>query len=145
MEDRDGSFACSLAAVGPTQKIDYNTPTSRLIQGSDIWNRTDGHNAARVDVRVTPIIMLLDMLEVSRILERGVVPVKVLHPLVNVWIPITDGPSIALEVAVVDRIEAHDCRVEPDVCLREPVTDEEGRLGGMLCGKHGFDAVERGE
>lgn len=104
-----------------------------LCQGSNVWHWTKRHDTAGVDVWVTPVVMLLDMLEVGRVLERGVVPVKVPQPLMDVWVPIADGPSIALEVTVVDGIEAHDRRVEPDVCFRESVTKEEGRLSGMLC------------
>ena len=89
--------------------------------------------------------MFLDMLEVGRIFERGVVPVKVLHPLVYVWVSITDGPSIALEVSVIDGVEAHDRRVEPDVRLSESGTNEEGGLSGVLCLENGFDAIERGK
>lgn len=94
---------------------------------------------------MAPVIMLLDMLEVGRILERGVVPVKVQHPLVDMRVPVTDGPSIALEVAVVDGIEAHDRRVEPDVCLGESVPDEKGRFGAVLRCEHGLDPIERGK
>ena len=89
--------------------------------------------------------MLLDMLEVGRILECGVVPVKVPHPLVNMRVPITDGPSIALEVTVIDRVEAHDRRVEPDVRLGESVTNEEGGLSCVLRSERGLDAIERGK
>ena len=96
-------------------------------------------------MRMTPVIMFLDMLEVGCILERRVVPIKVLHPPVDVRVPVADGPGIALEVTVVDGIEAYDCRVEPDVCLGESVTDEERRLGGMLCLEHGLDPIERGK
>ena len=62
---------------------------------------------------MAPVIILLDMLEVGRTLKRGVVPVKVPHPLVDMWVPITDGPGNALEVTVINRFEAHDRRVEP--------------------------------
>ena len=86
--------------------------------------------------------MLLDMLEVGRILERGMVPVKVQHPLVNMRVPVTDSPSIALEVAVVDGIEAYNRRVEPDICLGESVPDEKGRFGGVLCREHSLDPIE---
>lgn len=96
-------------------------------------------------MRMTPVIMLLDMLEVGRILERRVVPVKVLQPLVDVRVPVADGPSIALEVTVINGIEAHDRRVEPDVCLGESITDEERRLSGMLCREHALDPIERGK
>jgi len=87
--------------------------------------------------------MLLDMLEVGRILERGVVPVKVPQPLVDLRVPVADSPSVALEVTVVDGIEPHDCRVEPDVCLGESITDEEGRWSAVLCREHRFDSIER--
>ena len=94
---------------------------------------------------MAPVIMFLDMLEVGRILERGVVPVKVQQPLVDMRVPVADGPSIALEVTVVDGIEAHDRRVEPDVRLGESVPDEKGRFSGVLCREHGLDPIERGK
>ena len=94
---------------------------------------------------MAPVVMLLDMLEVGCILERGIVPEKVPHPLVDMRIPITDGPSIALEVTVINRVEAHDRRVEPDVCFGELVTNEEGRFCCVLRSEHGLDAIERGK
>ena len=70
---------------------------------------------------MVPVRMLLDMLEVGRILKRGVVPVKVPRPLVDMRVSITDDPGIALEVTVINRVEAYDPRVEPDVCTKQSV------------------------
>ena len=115
--------------------------TSDLISGTG----PTGNDTTGVDVRMAPVIMLLDMLEVGRIFERGVVPVKVQQPLVDMRVPVADGPGIALEVTVVDGIEAHDRRVEPDVRLGESVPDEKGQLSGVLCRQHGLDPIERGK
>ena len=70
---------------------------------------------------MAPVINLLAMLEVGRTPKHGVVPVKVPRPLVDMRVPITDGPGIALEVTVINRVEAYDRRVEPDVCTRQSV------------------------
>ena len=76
---------------------------------------------------MAPVIILLAMLEVGRTLKRGVVPVKVPHPLVDMRVPITDGPGIALEVTVINRVEAYDRRVEPDVCTRQSVRPKDDK------------------
>lgn len=110
-----------------------------------VWHWTKRHDTGRVDVWMAPVVVLLDMLEVGCILERGVVPVKVPHPLVDMRVPITDRPGIALEVTVINRVEAHDRRVEPDVCFGELVTNEEGRFCCVLRGEYGLDAIERGK
>ena len=41
-----------------------------------------------------------------RVLERGVVPVQLAHPQVEVRVPLADRTQVALEVAVVHRVEA---------------------------------------
>ena len=84
-----------------------------------------------------PIIMRLDMLKVSRILKRGVVPIEVLHPLVDRWVVVLypfpslviiihtlerEGreahpysPNITLKMPHINRVEPHDRRKKPHV------------------------------
>ena len=51
--------------------------------------------------------MYLDMIEVTGVLERGVVPVQLPHPQVQVRVPLADRTQVTLEVAVVHRIKAN--------------------------------------
>lgn len=90
-----------------------------------VWHRAYRHNSSGVDLsqntavsrysrhphmtnhRLGRIIMCLDMVEVTRIFERGNIPVQLAQPQVNRWVAITDGAQVALEVPEINRIEAH--------------------------------------
>ncbi len=50
--------------------------------------------------------MRLDVVEIGGRLERVVVPIKILHPLVDRGVPMPDVAYVALEVAYVDGVEA---------------------------------------
>ena len=54
-----------------------------------------------------PVIVGLDVIEVSCILESWIVPVQFPHPLVYGGVAVTDGADVALEVTDVDGIEAN--------------------------------------
>lgn len=95
---------------------------------------------------MTARIMVLDVQEIRRLLERRHVPVQPPHPLVNRGIPGTDIADVALEVLHVHGIEADDGHEETNVdfCKRraEPV-------GLVRVGRDfrqmGFGAVQGGE
>jgi hypothetical protein len=71
------------------------------------------------------LTMCFDVIKVGRVLERRIVPVEVLHPLVNVGISIPNGAVVALEMAMVDGVETNDCGVQTNVGFSHAVTDEE--------------------
>ncbi|KAI3478449.1 hypothetical protein L1887_59657 [Cichorium endivia] len=68
---------------------------------------------------------------------RGVVPVEVLHPLVDVRVSVADGAQVALEVRKVDGVEADDGGVEADVGLGERVGVQVGAAVGEQSFPHG--------
>ena len=86
--------------------------------------------------------MALDMLELRCLAERRLVPVQLAQPLVQGRIPAADIPDVAFEVLYVHHVEAHDRRVEPDICFRDVLAIVEGSGRG---GKVRFGAVEGGE
>ena len=56
-------------------------------------------------------IVILDMLELSRVAEFGMIPVQIPQPFVDCWIPTADVAEIGLEVLDIHGIETHNCRV----------------------------------
>ena len=60
-------------------------------------------------------IMLFDMHKLRRFTERGHLPVQLPQPLMKRGIAAPDVADVALEVLDVDRVEADDGGVEPDV------------------------------
>ena len=69
--------------------------------------------------------MRLDMLKIARILERGVLPIELAQPAVDVRVSVADGADVALEVHDVDGVEA-DLGNEQR-CGRYRSCDEEAR------------------
>lgn len=82
--------------------------------------------------------MVSDVFKVGRLLERLVLPVQVLQPPVELRVVVSDEPSIALEVGVVDRVEADEGREESDVGLGEDTPDEV-----VLALQKSLESVER--
>jgi len=56
-------------------------------------------------------IMLLDMLELCRLAEGRMVPVKIAHPAVDIRVTRADIANVALEVLDIDRVEADGCGI----------------------------------
>jgi hypothetical protein len=85
-------------------------------------------------------VVILDMLKLSRILERREVPVQMPHPLVQVGISRPDVANVALEMLHIDGVEAHNRRVQTDICFCDCWRREEvGRR--RLC-EMGFETVQ---
>lgn len=80
----------------------------------------------RVDVGVRLEVVRLDTVKVGCVLESWVVPVQVLHPLVDEWVAIPDGSVVALEVEVVDRVEPDNGCKETNVGLGKLIGVEVG-------------------
>jgi hypothetical protein len=51
----------------------------------DVRDRSNGHDPSRIDRRVRPVIMCLDVFEVCGILERRAIPIQLFHPAVQMW------------------------------------------------------------
>lgn len=54
-----------------------------LIQGKNVRQRANRCDGERVDLRMGPGVVVLDVQEVGSVLEGWVVPVQVSHPLVD--------------------------------------------------------------
>ena len=54
-----------------------------------------------------PIVMGLDMIEITRIFECGNIPIQLAHPQVNCRIPVANGAQVALEVSNINWVKAY--------------------------------------
>lgn len=116
-----------------------------LILGEDIRNRPNGRDGKLVDLLMTLCIMLLDMLEISRLPERRYIPVQLAHPAMNSGVPGANIANITLKMLDIHRVKADNGREEPDISLGDGGAKVEGRLGALRSGEVGFDLVEGGE
>ena len=115
-------------------------------------------------MRVRPVVMRLDVVEVARRPERLDVPIELAHPpesasahhvshilhvshqtqgeivcvQVDRRVPVADRADVALEVADVHRVKADDGDEEADIRLGEPVADQV-----VLAREHLLEPVER--
>jgi hypothetical protein len=64
-------------------------------------------------------VMVLNMLKLRRVLERGIIPVEMSHPLMEIGITTPNIADIALEMLYVDRIEAHDSGIQADISFSD--------------------------
>lgn len=74
-------------------------------------------NGQRVNLRMTPRVMPLDVLKLRGILERRLVPVQVTHPLMHGRISRANIANVALEVLDVNGVEANQRDIQPNVRL----------------------------
>ena len=67
-------------------------------------------------------VVFLDVLKVRRLTELWHVPVEVAEPGMQSWVAASDVANVALEMLHVDRVEADDGRVQPEVgvCQSSP-------------------------
>lgn len=102
--------------------------------------RPQRRNAIRVNLRMAPRIMPLDVVKLRRLLERRMVPVQVAHPLVQTRVAAADVANVALEVLHIHRVEARQRHVQADVRLGDVLAQEVGAVG--LRGEVLLSAVE---
>lgn len=69
----------------------------------------------RINLMVTTRVVVLDMCELSRILESWHVPVKIPDPFVQSRIAASNITNVALEVLHINRVEPDDGCEEADV------------------------------
>lgn len=89
-------------------------------------------------------IVELDMLKLSRLTKRRVIPVHRSQPAVDRRVSGTNITDVALEVLDINGIKADDCREKTDIGLGDCVAEEEGRDCGLL-GQVCLNFVERVE
>jgi hypothetical protein len=103
-----------------------------LVRLEDIrdWSRRD--NAQWVQHEMARHIVLLDMLELRRLLERRYVPIQIPEPAMDGRVPAADVADVALEVLQVDCVEADDGHVQAYVCFGDVGAEVVWPFGG--CG-----------
>ncbi len=79
-----------------------------IVRGVEIKDWSLGNKTSRVHIRMTLVVMQLDVVKIARFLNPWLL-VKVFEivPEIGVFINVT---QVALEVDVIDGIEAHQCR-----------------------------------
>lgn len=82
---------------------------------------------------MTLAVILLDMLEISRVLDTWDIPVHVLQPSVEIWITMPYTPNHELEMLLVYCVEAYNGCVELDVYLRRVRCAEYVKGRGIRC------------
>jgi len=94
-----------------------------LISIFNVWPRAPWRDCLWVDISMTLAVVLLDMLEVGRVLELRMVPVHALEPIVQGWILASDHAEIALEVLDVDCVETDQGAEDTDIDLGHVVAE----------------------
>src|SRR5215210_2519001 len=103
---------------------------SAVVRFGEVEDRTLRHYASRVDALVAPVVVLLDVVHVDRLCDAwSLVEVLQIAPQVRV---VHDTPQIALEVAVIDGVEANERGKEAPVGLRYAVATQEAPGGENL-------------
>lgn len=88
-----------------------------ILLTQNVRQRANRRDLIFVDLAMALRIMVLDMLELCRLSERRYVPVQMAHPLVEVWVSRSNVADVAFEMLDVDRVEADNGGVEPNICL----------------------------
>lgn len=90
-----------------------------LLLLQNIRQRPNRRNLKLINLPMALGVVLLDVLKLRRVLEGGIVPVQMPHPLVDVGKSTSDIANVALEVLYVNGIEAHDCCIQTNVGFRD--------------------------
>src|SRR5699024_5173202 len=130
LRDRPGRGSCTEGAPAQVFTSVWGRPSARIRAGRD--------DLRRVDALVHVVVVHPDVVEVRGVTKtRGLEQVTRVGPQRRVLADFTD---VALEVAVVDRVEAHQGGKEPDVGHGDVVTDQVSAVGEVF-----FQVVEAGE
>lgn len=86
-----------------------------LVGLEDIRDRAGRDNAGRVQHEMAGHVVLLDVLELRRLLERRHGPVEMAEPAVDEGVAAADVADVAFEVLHVDGVEAHRRHVQAHV------------------------------
>ncbi len=113
----------------------------RLYPWLDVWLWPQGRNSLWIYVCVTLAVVLLDVLEIRRRLDTGDIPVHVLQPSIQFWVPMPYIPDHELEMLLVYRVKSHQRRVKLDVYLRRLCCAEYEGSRGFCC--HLLESIQR--
>lgn len=84
-------------------------------------------------------VVLLDMLEISRLAYPGDIPIHILEPAIQARVVVSYTPQHQLEMLLVDRVETHERGVELDVHFCDLLAEYEE---GTAVIEHVLEAVE---
>ena len=113
-------------------------PSLAAMWAGEVEFRAYGHDARRVDVVVSQVVVALDVIEVDGLGDTRVL-VEVQQIALQIRI-IHDALDIAFEVAVIDRIEANERAEQAPVRFHDPMPEKVAASG-----QAGLKFVERGK
>ncbi len=93
-----------------------------VVRQREVEQRTDRHDAGRVDVAVAAVIVPLDVIETDGVGDARHL-IKIAQIIPQIWI-VDDAPQIAFEVAVIDGVEANERREQPPIRFRDLPPDQ---------------------
>src|SRR5215204_3239375 len=115
-------FKFSTLRMGPKYTAHRNRlgeDSCPFVRPGEIEDRTLRHDAGRVDALVAPIVMLLYVVHVHRLRHtRLLIEISQISPQVRI---VHDAPQVALEVSMVNGVEAHQGGKQAPVGLRHAV------------------------
>src|SRR5882757_5833767 len=95
-----------------------------------------GHYPGRVHPNLASVVVTLDVYEIDRLIDAGNL-IDVLQPAPDVG-KVPEVADVALEMRIVDEVEAHRGREQPDVGLREAWPQQKASVSEAR-----FDAPQR--
>ena len=104
----------------------------------ELERRADRDDACRIDVRVSDVVMALDVIEIHGLGDARLL-IEIHEVVLKVFV-VYDPSNIAFEVPVVDRIKSNERTKEPPIRLHDLSTEEEPSRGEAL-----IQFVESGE
>ena len=106
----------------PPRRLQAADRRARPCGSSQSMRRSDRHDPRRIDRLVAHVIVPGDMVEIHRLRHAGhLVELARIAPEVRI---VDQPPAVALEVAVIDRVEAEERGREPPVRLGQPVAHQ---------------------
>ena len=104
----------------------------------DIRNRSQRCYGRWVDMRMALAIILLDMLEISRLLEAWQVPVQIPQIPMVIRIVVSNGAYVQLKVLHINGVEADQSRIGFQVHFADVVAENEWEVVAF---EDGFELV----
>jgi hypothetical protein len=112
----------------------FSTQTAPVVRRHEIYDRTDRHDARRIDL-LAAVIMPLDLIDAHGLgYARRLIKVAQITPEIGI---VGNAPQVALEMAVIDAVETDQRREQTPIGFGDTVADKI-TLARQTC----FDLVE---
>jgi len=95
----------------------WTDPVS-VVRLGKVQCRTDGNNSRGIDVVVSDVVMPLNVIEVHRLRDAGLL-IKI-HQIALQVLIVDDSPNVALKVPMIDAIEADERTKKPPIRFDDP-------------------------